>query len=318
MLLALAALAGALWSSDRAAQIQGPVTLVATAGGVLWVGADERLWRVGADGTLRHDDDLRALGVPGTPATLTRLPQGGVVASVRHDPTLYLLDAASARVVGRIRPQWPAELAEHGSRAIHVALHPDGRIAIATGGGHAVALFAADGRFIARTAPGFYRYTNGLWWAGDALWTSDTNRTQLKRLDGGTLALQETVQLEAGHGTRFLGPAREHARRPDRVAIVRYANGMTVGRVAVVEGQPPQERALDGAGVFEPHDVDWLGDDVVATDGRSHRVLRIAADGGGLAVPFGGAEVQRRIDAGLAERARAQRAGGSVWPPRQS
>lgn len=309
LLAAVAAFAFGLWSQWRVPDFQGPVTLGSSAEGELWVGVDERLWRLGADGTLRHDEPVAALGLPGAPATLTRHPQGGMLASVRHDPTLYRLDAGSARVVGRVFPQWPADLAVHGSRAINVAQHADGRVAIATGGGHAVALFGPDGRFLARTVPGSYRFTNGLWWQGDSLWTTDTNRTQLKRLDGRTLALQQTVPLDAGEEARFLGPAREHPTSPERVALIRFRNGMTVGRLTLVEGLPPLERALPDAGHLEPNDVDWVGDAIVVTDSHRQSLLqhRPGVDAGWQ--PFGDARVQRLLAEGRARRDAARNQG---------
>lgn len=308
LLAAVGAFAFGQWSQARALDFQGPVTLGATADGELWVGVDERLWRLGADGALRHDEPVARLGLPGAPATLTRHPQGGMLASVRHDPTLYRLDAATARVTGRVQPQWPADLAPHGSRAINVALHPDGRIAIATGGGHAVALFDAEGRWLARSAPGSYRYTNGLWWHGDDLWTTDTNRTQLKRLDGRTLAVQQVVQLDVGEVARYLGPAREHPAAPERVALIRFRNGMTAGRPALVEGRPPAEQALPDAGPLEPNDIDWLGERIVVTDSAAHRLVQWRP-GDAAWQPFGDAATQQRLADSRAHRDAVQSRG---------
>jgi hypothetical protein len=275
--------------------------LVTTPAGEVWVGVDDRLWRLGPDGDLRHDDTLAALGLPGAPSNLHRHPNGGIVASVRDHATLFVLDPATARVRGRIQPQWPADLARHGARAINLALHPDGRIAIATGGGHTVALFDADGRFIARSAPDLYRFTNGLWWVGDTLWTTDTNRSQLKRLDGRTLALQQTVTLDAAQAARYLGPARLHPTAAERVALIRFHNGMTRGRMAVLDGS--SERPLPQATVIEPIDVDWFNDDVVVTDGASHQLLRV--DGtSGLARPWADGRARQKLAQGLMQRDR--------------
>jgi hypothetical protein len=164
-----------------------------------------------------------------------------------------------------------------------------------------VALFDADGRFIARTAPEQYRFTNGLWWVGDALWTTDTNRTQLKRLDGRTLALQQTLTLDATRSARYLGPARAHPAAAERVAMIRFHNGMTQGRVTVLDGGT--ERSLPQGTVIEPVDVDWFGDDAIVTDGASHQVLRVDA-ATGLARPFADARARLRLDQGLQQRAR--------------
>lgn len=314
VLLLVASVACLVWAlarSHRAVGIQGPAALVVTPAGEVWVGvgvgADARLLRLGTDGRLKADDPVATVGLPDAPSNLVWHPQGLVLATVRDDPTLYLLDPARARVVRHVLPQWPAELARHGGRAINLGLHPDGRIAIATGGGHAVALFQADGRFIARSAPDTYRFSNGLWWVGDTLWTTDTNRTQLKRLEGRTLALQQTEPLPADEAARFLGPARAHAQDSSRVALIRFHNGMTVGRLAVLAGDPPAEatapRGGNGSRSFEPVDVDWLGDTVLASDGASHQLQRLDPASGTLAV-FGDGALRERLDQGLRERER--------------
>lgn len=303
LLCSVAALVWALRQSDHAVRIQGPGALVSTANGEVWVGVDDELWRLSADGHWIGAQPLQALGLPAAPATLNRHPAGGVVATVRDDPTLYLLDPARATVQRTVQPQWPTQLARHGGRAIHLALHADGRIAIATGGGHAVALFDAQGRWLARTAPDLYRFTNGLWWVGDELWTTDTNRTQLKRLDGHTLALRDTVSLDDGPAARYLGPARAHAGDAGRVALIRLRNGMTQGQVTVLEGADgPRERPLPQAHAFAPVDVDWLGDDVLASDSASHQLLRIDAVSGQARV-FGDGPVRERLARGLQARA---------------
>lgn len=227
-------------------------------------------------------------------------PDGRIAATLRDDPTVYLMDPATAKVTGFLRPQWPEDIAEHGGRAISLAFHADGRMAIATGGGHLVALFDPGGRFVARTDKGTYRYTNGLWWIGDALWTTDTNRFMLKRLDPGSLGVVESVTLPSADGARFLGPARRHpAPGPTMAALVRYQGDMTVGRVVVLS-RAGIETPL-GTELFAPRDLEWLGSDVLATDGRSRSVLRWSADGIPRE-PFGDTALRERFARGLAER----------------
>jgi len=174
-----------------------------TACGEVWLGVERELWRVSRD-----TQAIEATGLPGTPASLVHAPDGSVVASVRGDATLYVLDAASARVARRLSPQWPDDLRQHGARAINFAFAADGRVAVATGGGHAVALFDPEGRFLARTPPGAYEFTNGLWWSAEGLWTTDTNRFALRLLDPATLAERRAVDLGPGTEGSYLGPAR--------------------------------------------------------------------------------------------------------------
>lgn len=307
LLAAVAAWALALRATALAQRGGGASALLATASGEVWMGVDDRLWRISLDGALQHDDALADLGLPRAPANLVQAPDGRIVATVRDDPTLYLLDAASARVIGRIVPQWPADIAQHAGRAINLAVHADGRFAIATGAGHLVALFGPQGAFLGRTAPQTYRYSNGLWWIGDALWTTDTNRFQLKRLDPASLAVVQTLTLPADAAARFLGPARRHPQTDDPMAaLVRYQNGMTVGGVVVVS-RDGHETLLAHA-PFEPRDVAWLGEDVIATDGVTRQVLRWRADGTELA-RFGDAELTDRLARGASERDAAERLG---------
>src|SRR5439155_18850082 len=177
----------------------------------------------------------------------------------------------------------------HEARAINLAFDADGRVAIATGGGHAVVLFDLAGHLLARTPADSYKFTNGLWWIGDALWTTDTNRFELKRLDGDTLAPLQALSLPADHRARFLGPARAHpaAGMPGApmAALIRYDNAMTTGRVVIVMPDG-RESTLATAADTEPRDLAWLHGEVLASDGASSRVLRWSDQGQAMS-PFG-------------------------------
>lgn len=140
LLGAIALVLAAIHATLRAGEILGPGALVRTASGEVWLQVDRELWRLDAQGHRMQTLPVLALGLPGPPSHLVRHPSGAVVATVRDEPALYRLDASSARVAGTIAPQWPDDPARHASRAIDVAFASDGRVAIATGGGHAVAL----------------------------------------------------------------------------------------------------------------------------------------------------------------------------------
>jgi hypothetical protein len=288
---AIAALVWALLESSKAGDIRGPGALV-VAGDEVWIAVDDQLWRVTPQGHLKRRDVLTVLGVPGAPANLVRHPSGAIVATVRDDPTLYFLDPTSAQVTRKLQPAWPAELARHAGRAINLAFHQDGRFAIATGGGHAVALFDANGAFVARTSPDLYKFTNGLWWQGDELWTTDTNRFVLKRLDGATLALREERALPGRAGAVFLGPARAYL-GPDgstRAALIRFRNGMIVGRVVAI-GTDGREAEFNHSATMEPNDVDWLLGELLASDGAAMTVWRWSVEREPLGA-FGDAELR--------------------------
>ena len=196
--IAIGAVLGSVQATLRSGALQGPQALLVTPAAEVWLGVDHDLWRITAQGQLRDVTPVAAIGLPGAPANLVRVPGAGVVATVRGDPILYFLDTATARVTRTLLPQWPADLASHGKRAINLAFDAQGRLAVATGGGDAVALFDAEGRFLARTPPGTYQFTNGLWWNEAGLWTTDTNRYTLRLLD------RETMQERKAELSTFL------------------------------------------------------------------------------------------------------------------
>ena len=292
--LVIALVAVSLLAGWRAAGSTGPAALGVTPGGDVWVGVGQEFWRVSAQGTLREAVPATALGLPGAPSNLMRHPDGHMVATVRHELSLYLLDPVTAHVVRTVTPQWPADLLPFATNAVNLAVAPDGRVAIATGRGDTVALFDADGRFLARSPEGTFHFTNGLWWEGDSLWTTDTNRFALRRLNGHTLAVLQSVVLPGGDGARFLGPARP---APDKVdalaAVIRFRNGMTVGRV-VLAGRDGSERSWSEGVEGEPVDLDWLGDKVLFSDGGAFEV-RAWNGRGDWPVAFGDAAFKERL-----------------------
>jgi hypothetical protein len=295
--LSIAAIAWSLRCSWQAGRIFGPGALVAATADEVWLSVDDQLWRTRADGHLLSTHDWTALGVPGKPANLLRHPDGPIVATVRNDPTLYFLDPSTARVVRSVRPRWPAEMASDGERAINLAFHRDGRFAVATGGGHKVVLFDGSGTLLAQTAPGTYRFTNGLWWVGDALWTTSTDDTELKRLNPSTLAVEQKLALPSDASARYLGPARVHpqagtAGRP-MAALIRFTNGMVRGTVTMVHPDG-RETALQPGRLEVPRDLEWLAGDLLVSDGAAFSVQRWGPEGQAR-TPFGDDAVQSRL-----------------------
>lgn len=314
--LAVGAIAFALWASDRRVKIQGPSAVAVLPDGAVWVSVDDRLWRLDAQGRRQLAVAAAAHGVPGLIGNLVAHPGGQLVASTRDDPALYFLDPATGAARSRLLPAWPADLQRHGGRAITYAFHPDGRVAISTGGGHAVALFDAAGRFVARTVPGTYQFSNGLWWSGETLWTTDTNRFALVELDGRTLAEKSRVQLRSGtRGWRYLGMAAgAPPGAPPEVlgSIVRFANGMIRGHVVDVLRDGSQKE-FPTVEAMEPRDVKWRGNELLVVDGARYAIARFSADRRPLpdfgdaavlaelaAMPQTRASLKRQYHAGLA------------------
>lgn len=302
--LAIASIFGSVRATLRAGDIQGPSAIFVLPSGEVWLGVDEALWRISALGQLLDEQPIRATGLPGAAANFVRSPDGSIVASVRGDATLYFLDATSARVFRRLNPLWPADLQGHGARAINFAFDAAGRVAIATGGGDTVALFESDGRFVARTAPGSYDFTNGLWWSDEGLWTTDTNRFTLRLLDGTTLGQRKAFELGEAAGGSFLGPARGRPVQADArapvAAMIRFQGDMTQGGLSLV-GADGRVTGLPHGADMEPRDLDWLGNDLLGTDGASFSILRWSADA--RAKPaFGDGALQQRLSALASER----------------
>ena len=283
----------ALQASWRASGINGPAALVVLPSLELLLGVDDELWRVAPDGRLLSRRPATAHGLPGAASNLLRHPEG-LIATTRHDPTLYLLDPRGERLQRTIHPDWPQDLRTHADDAIQLAIAPDGRIAVATGGGHTVALFDTQGRFLARTPAGMFRFTNGLWWEGETLWASDTNRDALRVLDGRTLALRRSLPLPADDPARFTGPARAApAAASASAALIRLRNGMVRGRVALLQ-KDGSELALPQPRDAEPVDVDWLGRQLLASDAATFALRRW--DDRGQALPdFGDGSLQAAL-----------------------
>lgn len=289
LLLAIGCVALALWAGQRQTAVQGPWGLALLPGGQVWLSVDDELWQLDTQGRRVQAVPTAQAGLPGAAGILAAHPDGHLVAWARHSPVLHVLSADGAQPLRTITPAWPADWAAHADNAIHFAFAPDGRVAIATGGGHAVALFGPQGQYLGRTPEGTYRFTNGLWWDrrdGGGWWTTDTNRFALVRLDGTTMQETRRVTLKEHEGRwQFLGMAAPPAREPEDAAaplgtIVRLDNRMERGHVvdAWSDGKqapyalPPQSHAL------EPRALARLGDQLLVVDGLRFAITQYGAD----------------------------------------
>jgi len=310
--LAIASVALAFVASNKRVHIQGPSALAVLPDRSVWLSVDDALWHLDAEGSRLSVVAGNALAVGGLIGNLVLHPDGRLVASVRDDPTLYFLDPSNAQIRTRLLPQWPAELARHSSRSINYAFRDDGRIAIATGGGHAVALFDAAGNYLARTKPGLYEFTNGLWWSGDSLWTTDTNRMALVELDASTLEEKSRAPLLQHEGPwRYLGVAVPSQGKPapgtqaaPAATLVRFANGMIEGQAADVFANGTQ-KAFPVMATLEPRDIKWRTGELLLVDGATYSIKRYSD----LRQPlqdFGDASVRRELADLLVRRDKLQ------------
>lgn len=308
MMLTLGLVALAISASTERTEIQGPSALAVLPDGSVWLSVEDALWHLDKDGGRVAVADAATLGVGGRIGNLVVHPNGQLVAQVRNGPSLYFLDPKTGVIRSRFVPQWPEDMKRDGSDAINYAFHDDGRVAIANGGGHAVTLFDAKGVCLARTAPGTYEFTNGLWWKGGSLWTTDTNRQELVELDGGTLAVKSRVRLSTHTGDwQFLGmatPSRGkesiRTRALPLATIIRFADGMTEGHATDVFEDGSQ---LDypAANALEPRDIKWRGNELMLVDNASFSIKRYSDNRISLA-DFGDAQVRAELAALLEKR----------------
>jgi len=305
LMVAIAALALAIHASMRKVHILGPSALVGLPDGSMWLGVGRELWHLDAGGELQKKVPADAGGQSLPPSNLVRHPSGDLVVSYRGDNTLYFLDPATAQVRRRLQPRWPADLAEYSNRVIALAFAADGRLAVSTGGGHAVALFDPEGRFLARTAEGTYQFTNGLWWTSGSLWTTDTNRFDLVELNPADLTERRRVHLQNSQlpGT-FLGLAIPPSPTRDAAAplatVVRLLNGMELGHMADVFPDGTQQAFPTPPG-FEPRGLHWRANDLLVVDGTDWHVWRFDPQHRAL-TPFGSPAVQTELTSLLDER----------------
>lgn len=281
VLLALAILAAALsvWASQRASAVQGPSTLGVLPDGAVWLVVDDALWGLSPAGEREQRVPVANTGLHRPPAVLTyRRSTQELYAVARGSARVAVLHPRTGTAIRHVMLAWPDALRDALNGAVWLAVHDDGRMAVATGNGHTVLLFSADGALLAQSKPGMYRYTNDLWWEGAALWTTDTNGHALVRLDGNTLAEQQRLALDDSAAQRYTALAEPHphagvARQAPRATVARLDGRMDTGRVVQV-WDDGREDNLDLGDQARPLDLGWSADTLLVVEGRDWRVRR--------------------------------------------
>lgn len=305
VLASLAAIGASLWAQRQAGALQGPQALAALPDGQVWLTVNDAFWQLDADGTLLARIPIAALGLPDRPAAIAPAPGQRLLISQNGSAILHWLDTRTRRLSGQTALQWPDDLRKLLDHPMTVVVSPQGAIAVATAGGHRVLVFEADGRFRAVTRPGLYRFTNGLWWAPDALWTTDTNRFALVELDPQTLQERRRIQFKHNETTaRYLSwvapvPQADGRLRP-LASVARMRNGMQVSRIVNV-WPDGDEQTLPLPDDAQPQDLAWRHDTLLVVDGATWRVRRFGLDREALP-DFGDPHAQAELAALYAKR----------------
>lgn len=306
--LALAAIGAMHYASQRAIAIQGPGALQALDGQTLWLGVNDELWVLNAQGSRTVRKTAAELGLAAAVSNIVPAPDGQALLTSRADVNWQVVNRSDRSRVRTIKPQWPAQFQDHTTGAIHIAISPDWDIAVATGGGHTVLVFDGNGNFKGRTTPDLYRFTNGLWHGPEGWWTTDTNEFKLRLLDTKTLALKQTIDLRDNRlPYAFLGELA--ASRGIAQAGTGQAPVATVSRVGylmepghVVDVFPDGGQAVynrDPMGIVR--DIAWFNDQLLVIDGAKYELARFSARREELP-RFGDASVTAELDAMLQQR----------------
>src|SRR5712671_926850 len=300
--LSLLAIGLALYAGNRAAEVQGPREIAAVSDDALWLVVDDEVLVLDAAGTVKSRLTTDSFGFANSFSTITRMPDGRVLLSTRGDAH-WAVAEATGKVLKRIGPQ-----SEEGKRAIdrtyHLAVAPNGDIAMATSGDHSVLLLDAEGRQKARSPDGLFRFANSVWHSDEGWWVADTNNHKLRLLDAATLAPKAEIALERGLDPAiWTGQARPHpAGSEERFAtLARMQDGMIVGRVVDVDRSGKERvhyRLGDGA---EPGALMWWRGHLLVVDSLRFSLDAYRPDGS-AAGKFGDAEVQAALEDRLAQK----------------
>jgi hypothetical protein len=255
LVLAVASAALAIHAGNQAVRHLGPRSLQQAANGDIWVYQDGELLIASGQGELRKRVNL---DLPGPVNSMAPLPSedGDVrmlVAGIKSAE--WLVMDGDGRVVSRMKPSG-TDLPIH--ETFHLATDDQGRIAMGTAGDHRVLLFDPAGRYLAQSAPGLFRYANGLWFEAGRWRVTDTNHGQVRTLDGDSLAAVAAVPVPTVGAARFPALGRQGG-APGHMIVGTMHNDMERGRVIEVAADGTLVREfISRAAHPKPTDFLWL------------------------------------------------------------
>jgi hypothetical protein len=331
VILVLAAASGAVlmhaMNMNRDAHRLGPIRSV-TAGGreLLAIFHADRVHVLDASGKRLASQPLAelALGEQPNDMDLTVDAKGKVQAWFFDDSVPKLVRCDVAPDTLRFAPcvqvaAGPGLKIDPTSRAVHLAVDiAHERIFVADADGHAVRMFALDGRRLRDSPAGQLYFPNRLRVVGDQLMVADNDHYRIVWLDikGDTPSFAPRRTLRSADHTQ----ARSTQRKVTDFAFVPHANvePAALWMLAVAQGQKygdvltwdaslkPGERANLG-GHTDPLALDRLGDAAVVADFNGVALYRIGAHGDYLG-PFGDAAIQGEL-----RRSAGQIADAALW-----
>lgn len=300
LLCAMACAWLAVHAGKQRAEHWGPRIVEQSSDGNVWLTIDQELLIASPEGDLRKRVDLRSLNLPGPLNTLAPLPgaEARMLAGVIDMPEWLVMDG-EGRVLNRIRPN---DIGAAYHDTLHLATAPDGRIAMATSGDHRVLAFDANGKRLAESPAGLFRYANGLWHEDNRWWVIDTNHGLLRTLNDETLQAETSIAVPAMGLARF--PALARRSPGGAITVSEMRNGMEKG---VVFDMSPEGKLLhqypSRAADPEPVAFLWIGEQLLLADRFDHTLQLFDADGRYLR-PWGGEQVTAIAKTSFDERSR--------------
>lgn len=290
LVLGLVAAGWAIHAGSVAPTYFGPRLMSLDGAGRLWLVVDHQLFITDQAGRVIKQLDLSSVdgGMPVNglvPLPSSRDKPRMLVAAIGQPQWWGMEDA---EIVERYTPEGAGQAL---SEAFHVMSAPDGRIALATGGDHRLLLFDRQGRSLATSAPGTFRFANGgefvaAYGARGAWLVSDTNRQRLLLLDADSLDIERIIDLAGG----WLSMARKGP-VADRYTVVLMDGDMDTGRVVEVDDQGSQVNSYPLARGAKPRGLIWIEETLLVADAASYTFQAFSMHGAPLG-EWGSAELR--------------------------